>query len=368
MKKFRMVIVIALALVFFSGCKKQTQKEFTAELEKQREMNAGNYAVVIDQLAIKSATDNASQRASMEMAAKMISGTKISGNYLKDSKKKLWTMTADLELLGQTIPLEFFMDQKKQSVYLDTVILTKLTEIAKEFDAQVPIKAKDLEALKGKYIHITKDDLEEQRKKQPTTALSGNFDSKLFSEYLETLDADSFEKKGDTIKRTFTKKDIQGFVSYVKEHGDQDEQQTAKELAKNSDQLTKYKQTILMNLKKHTQKTTLAITAEDEGTTVTLGLTLTNQAKNSKKTIQLPKKVDTVSIEKLSEIIASGQAQESLISEAEFNELLAVIESSQTQLTQPQIDQIKETYKPYLTDQQYKQLEKVLERSSQIAA
>ncbi|MDT2604997.1 hypothetical protein [Enterococcus dongliensis] len=62
MKKFRMVIVIALALVFFSGCKKQTQKEFTAELEKQREMNAGNYAVVIDQLAIKSATDNALDR------------------------------------------------------------------------------------------------------------------------------------------------------------------------------------------------------------------------------------------------------------------------------------------------------------------
>ena len=43
MKKVKLVMVTALALVLFAGCKQKPQEEFTAELAKQSEMNAGSY-------------------------------------------------------------------------------------------------------------------------------------------------------------------------------------------------------------------------------------------------------------------------------------------------------------------------------------
>ena len=44
MKKVKLVMVTALALVLFAGCKQKPQEEFTAELAKQSEMNAGSYS------------------------------------------------------------------------------------------------------------------------------------------------------------------------------------------------------------------------------------------------------------------------------------------------------------------------------------
>ena len=52
MKKVKLVMVTALALVLFAGCKQKPQEEFTAELAKQSEMNAGSYSIVIDKMTI----------------------------------------------------------------------------------------------------------------------------------------------------------------------------------------------------------------------------------------------------------------------------------------------------------------------------
>ena len=93
-----------------------------------------------------------------------------------------------------------------------------------------------------------------------------------------------------------------------------------------------------------------------------------NAKVDSKKKIQLPKKADTVSMEKIEEILSSAQSSSALISETDFNDLLEAIRSSGSQLTQTQIDQIKRTYKPYLTEEQYKQLEEALDQTSQMAA
>ena len=369
MKKLKLVMVAALALIIFAGCKKETQKEFTSALAKQAEMNAGDYSIVIDKVSIKAEDADAPTRTSMEMASKMISGTKISGDYLKDSKKNLLAMNMEFDALGQKIPIEFFSDQKNKSVYLSTEFLTEATEIAKEFGKEIPINDQDLKELQGKYVHITEEDMKKTAEGKTSKAtISGNIDSKLFSDYLDTLDSDSFEKTDDTIKRTFTKKDIQGFIKYAKENGNKDEKKAAKDFEKNIDQLTKYEQTTTLTTKKNTQKTTLKLAAKSDGATVTADLTMNNQAKDSKKKIQLPKKADTVSMEKIEEILSSAQSSSALISETDFNDLLEAIRSSGSQLTQTQIDQIKRTYKPYLTEEQYKQLEEALDQTSQMAA
>lgn len=371
MKKLKVIVVMGLALVFFAGCKKETQKEFSAELAKQSEMDAGNFSILVDKMSIESedADTDASTRASMDMAAKMISGTKISGDYLKDKEGKRMEMNMNFDLLGQKIPLNFFMDQKKKSVYMSTEFLTEINEIAKAFSTEVPIEAKDVEQLKGKYIHITEEDMKKQAgNKTDVDSFSGDMNSKLFREYLDTLESDSFEKKEDTIKRTFTKKNIQGFIKYAEENGNKDEKKAAEDLEKNIDQLTDYEQTTTLNTKKNTQKTKMKLAAKNNGTKVSVELSLDSEAKNSDKKVQLPKEADTVSLEKLEEILAPAQGQNAQVSDEDFNDLLEAIRSGQAQLTPAQIEQFKNTYKPYLTDEQYKQLEEALNQSSQMSA
>lgn len=367
MKKLKVVMVLALALVFFAGCKKETQKEFTEELAKQSEMNAGEYSILIDKMTITGEEEDAQTRASMDMAAKMISGTKISGDYLQDSEKELVDLNMNVDVLGQKIPINMFMDQKKQSMYLDTGFMTEMMNIVKEFNADVSFEAKDFEKLNGKYIHITEEDMKKQAdSKTDTSALTAGFNGKLFREYLDTLESDSFEKKEDTIKRTFTKKDIKGYIKYAKENGSKEEKKAVKELEKNLDDLTKYEQTTTLNTKKHTQKTTMKIAAENDGATVSLELTMNNQAKESDKKVELPKSADTISMEEFEKIMEDTQKKNnSLVSEEDFNDLLDAIRRGGGQFSQTQIDQIKRTYKPYLTEEQYKQLEEALDQSIQ---
>lgn len=369
MKKISVILVTVLALVLFAGCKKQLQKDFSEELSKQSEMNAGDYSLVVDKLSLEAEEKDAPTRASLEMAAKMITGTKVSGDYLKDTEKNLLNMTLAFDLLGQKIPLEFFVDQKQQGFYMSTDFLPEVIAIAKEFNTELPIETKDFEQLTGKYLHITEEDLEKQANNQKkAVSLSGINDSKLFREYLETLEPDFFEEKGDTIKGTFTKKDLQAFIKYAEEKGDKDEKQAAKELAGNLKQLTKYEQTTTVNMKKHSQKTKVKLTAKSEGIAVALNLTINNQAKETKQKVKLPKTAETVSMEQLEEIFASVEEKNSLISEADFNDLLATIQSERAHLTQTQIEEIKQTYQPYLTDEQYKQLEEVLSQTNELAA
>lgn len=107
---------------------------------------------------------------------------------------------------------------------------------------------------------------------------------------------------------------------------------------------------------------------KDEDTTAQIGLTLNNQAKNSDKKIKLPKKAETISMEEFQEIVETAQENNSLVSEEDFNDLLDAIRSNGSQLSQAEIEQIKETYEPYLTEEQYKQLEEALDQASQMAA
>ncbi|MDT2524839.1 hypothetical protein [Enterococcus raffinosus] len=368
MKKLKLVMVVAFALVLFAGCKKQAQDEFSEELVKQGEMNAGEYSAVIDKVSIETKDADAPTRTIIDMAAKMISGTKITGDYQQDSEKELVATTMSIDGLGQKLPLTLFMDVKKQSVYMSTDFMTELVDIAKEFNPDVPFDAKDFEQLRGKYIYANEEDLEKSGDKKDTDSKSEAVSPTLVSDYIATLDPDSFEKEGDTLKRTFTKKDIQNFIKYAKENGDKEAKELVKELEKNMDDLTEYKQTTTLNTKKHTQKTTMSLTMKDEDTTVQMGLTLNNQAKNSDKKIKLPKKAETISMEEFQEIVETAQENSSLVSEEDFNDLLDAIRSNGSQLSQAEIEQIKETYEPYLTEEQYKQLEEALDQAGQMAA
>lgn len=364
-----MIVVLATALILFTGCKKQVQKEFSGELAKQSEMNAGEYSLEIDHLSIEAENADASTKAQMDMIAKMITGTKISGSYQLDSKEELLSMDMNVEALGQEIPLEFLMNQREGSFYVNTNFMAKAMELAKEFTAEIPIEESNIEALEGKYIQITDEDVKENVADQVTTdRMNDNLNSKLFSDYINTLDSDSFERKGDTITRTFTKEDMKGFVNYVNVHGDKAEKKEAKELKKNLNLLTEFKQKMVVDTNKHTQKATINFSVKNEGVTASATVKADNRAKESKKKLQLPKKNQVVTMKELEETMSSVQEQNTTVSEKDFNELLEGIRSGEAEFTQERMEQIRKGYKPYLSEEQYKQLEDALDQALQEAA
>lgn len=198
--------------------------------------------------------------------------------------------------------------------------------------------------------------------------MNENIHSKLFSDYMNTLDSDSFERKGSTITRTFTKKDIKGYVNYVNVHGDKDEKKEVKELKKNLHLLTEFKQKMVVDTSNHTQKVTINCSVKNEGVTSSATIKIENRAKESKKKLHLPKKKQVVSMKELEEMMSSVQEQNTTVSEKDFNELLDGIRSGEANFTQERMEQIREGYKPYLSEEQYKQLEEALNQAIQEAA
>lgn len=370
MKKFRIMMLTVLTLLLFSGCKQQTQQEFSEELIKQSERNAGDFSLRINQVDIEAKDAEESTRTRQELLAKMISGTKISGDYQQQRKQERLALNLSVDGLGQELPIQLFVDEKQPSVYLSTDFMTDIATLAKEFNSELPFEPQAFEQLQGKYLHLDEQTLEQQAEGAAVGEVrSGDFDFSLMSEYLATLEADSFETKADTIKRTFTKTDIQQFIKYVKENGDKSSKQVVEEGEKMVADLSKYRQTTTVNTKKHTQKTVLTFTLKNDDAEVSADVTLTSQAKDSNQEITWPKAADTLSLAEFQKIIEATQTtSETPISEEEFNELLAIIRNNGNQLTAEQIEALKEDYRAYLTEEQYKQFEAALKQAKETAA
>lgn len=369
MKRVTLVFILTAALTLFTGCKQEVQKEFSNEMIKQSNMNAGDYSLEIDNLSITAEDADAPMRTQMDMVSKMINGSKVSGSYQLDDKEKLLSMNMNVEMLGQKIPVDFLMNQKNNSIYLNTNFMTKAMELAKEFNSELPIDQNSLESLKGKYIKITDEDVKKNSSNQlPADQINENLNSKLFIEYINTLDSNSFEKKENKITRTFTKNDIKGFVNYVNTHGNKTEKKEAKELKKNLNILKSFKQKMVLDTKKHTQNTAMDFSVQKEEVTVSAKVKVKSTSKEAKEKLYLPKMKQVVSMQELEKKISSVQESEYKIPEEDFNELLEGIKNGQLELSQEQIDQIKEEYQSYLSEQQYKQLEEVLDQVTQEAA
>ncbi|MGL9730351.1 hypothetical protein [Enterococcus sp. DIV0756] len=106
----------------------------------------------------------------------------------------------------------------------------------------------------------------------------------------------------------------------------------------------------------------MKFTATNDDRTLSAKISLNKQAKESKKKIKLPKSTDTISVEEYTKIMGDAQYREFSISDEEFNELLDAINQEGSFFIQEQIEQIKQTYKPYLTEEQYKHLEEALDQ------
>ncbi|MGL9730352.1 hypothetical protein [Enterococcus sp. DIV0756] len=208
-------------------------------------MNAGEYSITIDKLMLTDMDEDAQTEATMTMWAKMISGTKIVGDYLKDSDKELIVMKMNIDLLDKKIPVDAFIDSKKKETYLGTDFATETVNAIKEYNSDVYFDPTAMELLEDKYILITEEDIKRSTNSKSDKSLAYiNLDwNKIFREYINTLDSSSFEKKGNTIKWTFSKKELKSFIKYAEENSSEKEKKAVKELEKIADIFSNYEET-----------------------------------------------------------------------------------------------------------------------------
>ena len=98
-------------------------------------------------------------------------------------------------------------------------------------DGAIDSSQLDTEKLKGKYIDLLAMNEESTKEWQDTikeyqeSEKERKQSAKEYKEFLEGLDKDTFEKKGDTITHTFTKKELQKLIKITTETSEKGKEQ-----------------------------------------------------------------------------------------------------------------------------------------------
>lgn len=113
---------------------------------------------------------------------------------------------------------------KEPKLYLATDMMEYIVAVADSMtDGAIDSSQLDTEKLKGKYIDLLAMNEESTKEWQDTikeyqeSEKERKQSAKEYKEFLEGLDKDTFEKKGDTITHTFTKKELQKLIKITTE-------------------------------------------------------------------------------------------------------------------------------------------------------
>ncbi|GCF92987.1 lipoprotein [Enterococcus florum] len=364
MKKGKIMGAVLLVMIGLSGCGAKPQTEFSEALASQSGQTAGTFSMAIDDLTISGEnTADASETAMYNMIANQLKALKMSGDYSVDKKKEALAMDMDIDMLGQKIPLEMILDQKNQKAYVSSNFYQALMNFAGSLSGE-NIGGAMNDQLKDKYILMDEEELEETlpSKGSGSIGTTGFSDKKLFKEYVETLEGDSFAKKEDTLTHTFTKKELLGYCNYIKENGSKKQKEAVAEMKKTLEDAEKMSVKVAINPKKKTQKMKISTTTENDGKKINLQLTFDTQSKDKGKAVKIPEKNDTITLDELTEQ-ATQEAMNGLGYDTDeyYEELMNNIRQIGGQLDSASVEQLKENNKSLLTDEQYDEFVKLLD-------
>jgi hypothetical protein len=364
-------IVLLVGLVFLSGCTKLPQEQFAEDLKAQKSVNAGDFSLSVDTFDIEGADLQSSE---VGMIFSQLAGAKIAGNFAEDPKSKNIRFESTLTWGEEEVPLNLLIDGKSHESYLSAEMFAKMID-AFAFGNFGDSSQTGEDTFKGKYIQLSPEEMADIDADQllETNQL---FSSEVMSDYIKTLDKDSFKKEGDTITHTFTKQELEGLVEYAKKQdADTSEITQWEELLKDTKSI---ELTVSVNAKKQNQKVVLNMTQSGD-LPVTVGLTFTISGKESDEKVQLPASEDVIDEETLfdsyqedsllddsyEEDTADDWTGYSLTDE-EFEQLLAMAPTAVKEMTEDEIAEFLLIYKNILTDKQYQQLSEVLQVSGNL--
>ncbi|MBO0451170.1 hypothetical protein [Candidatus Enterococcus murrayae] len=355
MKKFFASVSLVLVLGILGGCGPSPQEQYKEELKSQAKMNDQTFKITIDSLSINSSEEqNAEDKMTYDVVEKQLKGLSLKGTILKDKKTKDVVLTLSTNLFGQDLDYEVFTSNKTKDYYIKADAYNQTIEFIKQFTTELPVDVIDSKVIQGKYIHLTKEELDESLDEANEVR---SISSKQYSDFYDSLDKDSFKKEGDKITHQFTKKELESFVDSLSEKKDKELRTSIEERL---EELKKLTIDLTVDTKKKTKKAKFVATTKPvDGISYTLKMSIDQRAKDSEKRVKLPSKKDSLSLTEFAREAVSLTDVE--VSEEDMQTLLEKIRQNSESVDAETAERFKETYKHLLSDEQFKELSKVLD-------
>ena len=359
MKKFISTIGLLAVLFIFTGCGPSPQEQYKEELQNQSKMNYESFKFTLDNVSIKSGDKNADSEDKLfnDVIEKQFKGMSLNGSILRDKKSKDILIKLNTNLLGQDLDFELFTSNKTKDYYVKADSYNQVVGFIQQFSPdKYPLQEIDQKMIEGKYILITKEIMDATSGE--TSEVTKDSGKKLIK-FLDTLDKDSFKKDGDKITHRFTKKEL---LEYSKTLTDKEDKESQKVLKEQLDKLDKITIDLTVDTKNHTKigKVSAKNTVET-GDTYTVKLSAKQNAKDSNTSVKIPSKANTISFEEFAKEAVRGVTSDIQMTDEDMKEFLDAVRENKDSIDSRTAEKYKETYREYLTDEQYKEFVKVLD-------
>lgn len=356
MKKLVSIVSLFLVVGIISGCGPSAQEQYKDELKSQSKMNDQTFKVTIDTLSINSNDETtAEEKMNFDVMEKQLKGLTFEGSMLKDKKTKNVSIGMATTLFGQKLEYDIVSDNKTKDFYINGEAYNPTVELINQFTDELPVEQIDSEVLKGKYIHLTKEELDDSIEEADEVA---SISDKQYSDFFDSLEKDSFKKEGDTITHQFTKKELEEFVDSLPEKKNSDLRSSLEERL---EQFKKLTIDLTLDTKKHTKKAKIVGTSKAvDGYSYTMKLSVEQKAKNSEKRVTIPSKEKTISLSEFA-TEAAATVQEVKLSDEDMKTLIENVQKNKEYIDAETAEKYKETYLQYLNEEQASEFNKVLD-------
>ena len=293
-RKVGIVAGVFCSALLLTGCGKSAKDEFIQGIGNQNAQESGvwDFSMSISDMKF-SQEDSAQTNPMIGMLITQIKDASLSGKIQVDAKKE---KAFNLEMMEYIVAVADSMT-----------------------DGAIDSSQLDTEKLKGKYIDLLAMNEESTKEWQDTikeyqeSEKERKQSAKEYKEFLEGLDKDTFEKKGDTITHTFTKKELQKLIKITTETSEKGKEQDPFEKikdvsAKVSVNTKENKTNMLINVKPQQDKNV------DMGLeSLSSKISITQKAK--KVTISMPKKENILSEQEVEKIFSDSTSMTGLSTE-----------------------------------------------------
>ncbi len=237
-RKVGIIAGVFCSALLLTGCGKSAKDEFIQGIGNQNAQESGvwDFSMSISDMKF-SQEDGAQTNPMIGMLITQIKDASLSGKIQVDAKKeKAFNLEMKLKAMGMDVPISLVgsldNEGKEPKLYLATDMMEYIVAVADSMtDGAIDSSQLDTEKLKGKYIDLLAMNEESTKEWQDTikeyqeSEKERKQSAKEYKEFLEGLDKDTFEKKGDTITHTFTKKELQKLIKITTETSEKGKEQ-----------------------------------------------------------------------------------------------------------------------------------------------
>ena len=371
-KRLGTLVGVTCALFVLTSCGSTPQDEFVKYMEGQQKQTEGTYdfKFAIKELDLASSPETANNPM-MGMIATQLKDMSVTGTMKSNTKQdNAFSMDMKINALGMEIPVNMMGSfGKEPKMYMATDIMEYFMTIVSSMSGMDMTAGTDYSQLKGKYMDVyamddTMDqatwtdmvkDIEKAQKNQEKL-------NKKVIEYMKGLDKKTFTKEKDVISHTFTDKEIVELLKVVSEDSEAD-MTDIKDAFKEFDKVA-----IKVDLDTKADKTSMTIdmapkaAAAETAGFKSISLLFEGTLKDKKAEIVFPKKEDILTQKQMEEFFPEAPAAglPTAITDEEFTELKSALEEAKGSIDEATKKELLATYKDFLTEAQYKEIEALL--------